>query len=179
MTGIWMGNVKHLSNDNILPVNIFILYEKHNIITKHKQIIFNKMHRYVNEGEGGGQEDTKNQINVLHLACKYLLSVSNKMFLTFKSYKHPLSSETRLSVICLCPVFVLSFSKWVPYVLSFHKCLVFETCCPFSQIRQDKQTHILRKNISCLVLVPKTYVEKTYVEKTEDMFVSQQCKPAM
>ena len=34
MTGIWMGNVTYLSSDNILPVNIFKLYGKHNIIKK-------------------------------------------------------------------------------------------------------------------------------------------------
>ena len=53
-----MRDVTHLSNDNILPVKIFKLYERHYIIKEHKQVISKKRHRYVN---GGGEEgDTNN-----------------------------------------------------------------------------------------------------------------------
>ena len=52
-----MRNVTHLSSDNILPVNIFNLYENQNINKKQKQVIFKKTYRYVNGGGGGGGED--------------------------------------------------------------------------------------------------------------------------
>ena len=43
MTGICMRDVTHfLSSDNILPVNIFNLYERHNIVKEYKQVISKK-----------------------------------------------------------------------------------------------------------------------------------------
>ena len=61
MTGICVRNVTHLSSYNILPVNIFKLYMRHNVIKEHKQVILKKMHPYINGGGGGGdEEDTNN-----------------------------------------------------------------------------------------------------------------------
>ena len=60
MKGICMGDVTHyLYRDNILPINIFKSYERHNVLKEHKQVISNKTHWYINEIIG----DTVRTIN--------------------------------------------------------------------------------------------------------------------
>ena len=94
MTGICMRNVTHLFSDIILPVNIFKLYQKHHIFKEHKQVISNKTHRYVNEGEE--EEDTNNmcrEILVEPLSDYLLMYLFSKpyLFLTLQNQNghHP------------------------------------------------------------------------------------------
>ena len=51
MTGICVRNVTHLSSYNILPVNIFKLYMRHNMIKEHKKVILKKCIRTSMEEE--------------------------------------------------------------------------------------------------------------------------------